>query len=312
MNGFQELSAPLDVEFGITRKCQLRCSYCSAMPLEGGTSATERSLAIIEELGSLNVFSLLISGGEPTLHPAFFEIITLASKLIPSVLINTNGIKLSKIKYVEKIKELAPNILVSISLDSADPNISDIERGNGGQLAIMAIENCISAKLNVCVSSVLTESSIDSAIDLIEKFAPQVRKFRFFPRVPRNENDLFLNSIVYQKKVEKFYKKLKTFSTAHPELDLLTPTSFINIDSTNDTKCICTSTKLYIDETLNVYPCYYSANSFNKIGSCVINSIQNLWNSEKALELRKLSQNKRLCGVRLSEQKIPARYDTCN
>lgn len=308
-----EFSGPLDVEFGVTKKCQLRCGYCSAMPLSGDHAPSRRSIEVIEELGELGVYALLISGGEPTLHPAFIELVSTAARAIPSISINTNGIRLADIEYAKVLKQVAPNALVSISLDSPNHHISDIERGAGGKRAIQAIENCISVDQTVCISCVLTESNLDDAIHLIDRFSTRIRKFRFFPRVPRNQDDLERNESSYYRRVSDFYSKLRAISIARPELDLLAPTpiqdeSFLENRRGACSNCICASTKLYINELLDVYPCYYSASQQNKIGSCVNVSLSSLWKSSKANDLRHLSKNSRLCGVRFGENEIPVRY----
>jgi sulfatase maturation enzyme AslB (radical SAM superfamily) len=160
---------------------------------------------------------------------------------------------------------------------------------------------------------VLTESGLHEAIALIDKFSPRVRKFKFFPRVPRNKNDLLLNGSSYNKRVAEFYSSLGVLANVRPELDLLTPMP-IRLDNAlgdrliGDTKCICTATKLYIDAQLDVYPCYYSASHANRIGSCDNSSISSLWISHKAQELRRLASESRLCGAGFGKNEIPSRY----
>jgi MoaA/NifB/PqqE/SkfB family radical SAM enzyme len=47
--------------------------------------------AFLDKMGELNPPSLLLSGGEPLSHPAFFELLDYASARLPSVSLSTNG-----------------------------------------------------------------------------------------------------------------------------------------------------------------------------------------------------------------------------
>jgi MoaA/NifB/PqqE/SkfB family radical SAM enzyme len=189
----QNLSAPLHVDFEITGHCQLRCSYCSAMPLGGPHAPTKRILEIIEELAQSGVFSLLLSGGEPTLHPDFLNIMASVNGAIPKVAVNTNGIRFANNRFTEDFKITCPSSFVSVSLDSPDIVVNDRWRGAGGTKAIKAIKNCTGSGINVGISAVLTQDSMKSGMKLIDEFAPSVKHFRFFPRVARNSDDLESN-----------------------------------------------------------------------------------------------------------------------
>ena len=83
----------------ITQACNLRCPTCYAdahghdyMAVE---EARRRLDAFFREQPRLDV--LMLSGGEPTIHPEFAEILTLAlSYPINRILVNTNGLRLTQ------------------------------------------------------------------------------------------------------------------------------------------------------------------------------------------------------------------------
>ncbi len=83
----------------ITNACNLRCPTCYAdasghdfMPIE---EAKRRLDAFFLQQSKLDV--LMLSGGEPTIHPRFIEILDLAlSYPIEQVLINTNGLRIAQ------------------------------------------------------------------------------------------------------------------------------------------------------------------------------------------------------------------------
>ncbi len=83
----------------ITNACNLRCPTCYAdasghdfMPID---EAKQRLDSFFLKQSHLDV--LMLSGGEPTIHPRFLEILDLAlSYPIEQVLINTNGLRIAQ------------------------------------------------------------------------------------------------------------------------------------------------------------------------------------------------------------------------
>jgi hypothetical protein len=88
----------------IVNSCNLPCPTCYAnSPLGSGTKVDavpladlqRRILGVIERKGGIEILQL--SGGEPTLHPQFFELLRWlhAQPKIDYVLLNTNGVRLA-------------------------------------------------------------------------------------------------------------------------------------------------------------------------------------------------------------------------
>ena len=85
----------------VTDSCNLRCPVCYAS--SGPERVQHRSLALIEKMFDAVVRNeghpdvVQISGGEPTVHPDFFEIIELAkARPIQHLMINTNGVRVAQ------------------------------------------------------------------------------------------------------------------------------------------------------------------------------------------------------------------------
>ena len=117
----------------ITYRCNERCVHCfnpGASHVEGDKSFrkveevdTKKILKTIDELHSLGVFRLLITGGELFLRKDIFEIIEYINKKRISYTFYTNGTLLDKDK-IEKISRYYPN-RVELSLYSADAHAHD-------------------------------------------------------------------------------------------------------------------------------------------------------------------------------------------
>jgi len=87
-------SAPLDVHFSITNRCNLWCRGCYARNKKepAGDMPLDLAMAIIDRLGDLNVFTIALGGGEPFLHPDLFVIAHYARSrnIVPNI--TTNGL----------------------------------------------------------------------------------------------------------------------------------------------------------------------------------------------------------------------------
>lgn len=116
----------------VSDRCNLSCPICYA---DSGTEEVSahsqqvrrhRSLAEIERMLDAVVANegepdiVQISGGEPTIHPEFFEILELAkSKPIKHLMINTNGIKIAKDReFCDRLSQYMPGIEVYLQFDS--------------------------------------------------------------------------------------------------------------------------------------------------------------------------------------------------
>lgn len=104
--------------------CNLRCPVCYAS--SGPERQQFRDLALIEKMldavvrneGRPDVVQL--SGGEPTLHPDFFQIIELAkSRPIRHLMVNTNGVRIAQEEdFVRRLAECKEDFEVYLQFDS--------------------------------------------------------------------------------------------------------------------------------------------------------------------------------------------------
>jgi uncharacterized radical SAM superfamily Fe-S cluster-containing enzyme len=108
----------------VTDSCNLRCPVCYAN--SGPERVEHRPLALIEKMFDAVVRNegrpdvVQISGGEPTLHPQFFEIIELAkARPIQHLMINTNGMRIAQDEeFVRRLAEAKPDVEIYLQFDS--------------------------------------------------------------------------------------------------------------------------------------------------------------------------------------------------
>src|SRR3569623_1733354 len=78
----------------ITRTCNLRCVHCysdsNALSYPGELDWSQME-AVVQDLAQYQIPSLLLSGGEPLVHPRFFDLVSLASAQGLKLTISANG-----------------------------------------------------------------------------------------------------------------------------------------------------------------------------------------------------------------------------
>lgn len=133
----------------LTSKCNLACTYCYN---DSGKTGKEFFSAPVlfhvlndakERQGANN---LILSGGEPFLHPSIVDICSFAYKLGFSISIYTNGTLLTK-EIIKKLTPYAPRF--QITLDSYQQGVNDTYKGEGAYLGIIRGINLLQAFYNM-------------------------------------------------------------------------------------------------------------------------------------------------------------------
>jgi MoaA/NifB/PqqE/SkfB family radical SAM enzyme len=116
---------PLVASIELTRRCNLRCTYCGAGEAEESELDAADWARIIDDLAASGTLRVSFSGGEPLLHPALPELVELCARLGMGVQVNTNG------TLPESLEPLLPRLSsVVVSLDGTEA-VNDAVRGKG-------------------------------------------------------------------------------------------------------------------------------------------------------------------------------------
>ncbi len=184
----------------VTNRCNLTCPTCYAM--SSPHYGRHRTLEEIEKMLDTVVKNegepdvVQISGGEPTIHPQFFEILDMAkTKPIRHLMLNTNGIRIAKdINFVERLASYMPDFEIYLQFDSFKPEALKILRGSDlTDIRKRAIENLnkfnLSTTLVVTLKKDLNTDEIGEIIEYALK-QPCIRGVTFQPIqvAGRNEN----------------------------------------------------------------------------------------------------------------------------
>jgi uncharacterized radical SAM superfamily Fe-S cluster-containing enzyme len=160
----------------VTDRCNLTCPTCYAgsSPSYGRHRTLEEVKKMLDTivLNEKEPDVVQISGGEPTIHPDFFEILDYAKSLpIKHLMLNTNGIKIAKDKeFAKRLKSYAPDFEIYLQFDSFEDSVLQELRGaNLSQIRKQALENLnelnLSTTLVVTLQKGLNDNEIGKIID---------------------------------------------------------------------------------------------------------------------------------------------------
>ena len=121
---------PLCVQFEITDNCNAKCKICDRhKTIQTNEISINNIRKILKGLSDYNIKNIIFSGGEPTMHKNFLEILEYAKKECNfNIGVLSNGLLLNK-KIAKSICNYAD--WIRISIDGSNKTIIDETRGSG-------------------------------------------------------------------------------------------------------------------------------------------------------------------------------------
>ena len=166
-----DLGAPLYVAWQITNECNLRCLHCieesgpqRAFP---GELDPAQAFSILGQLVECQVPTVCFSGGEPMLHPGFFEMAMRLCAGGVSLKVETNGHFLSQENCL-RLKESGVQS-VQVSLDGAtQESYSALRPGGKLDLVLEGLGNLQAAGIPLEVNFCPTRANIAEAERIVD------------------------------------------------------------------------------------------------------------------------------------------------
>jgi uncharacterized radical SAM superfamily Fe-S cluster-containing enzyme len=169
----------------ITDRCNLSCPTCYAE--SGPTKGRHRTLEEVIEMLDVIVRNegepdvVQISGGEPTIHPQFFEILDEAKQRpIRHLMLNTNGIRIAKDPaFAERLASYMPDFEIYLQFDSFEAEALHCMRGKDlRDIRMQALEQLNRLNLSTTLVVTLQKGLNDHEIGKIIDFALQQKCVR--------------------------------------------------------------------------------------------------------------------------------------
>lgn len=283
------LSAPVNVTWEITHRCNLSCSHClSADTLAKCGKDMDLSLCkkFIDDLFRSKVFQVNIGGGEPFLREDILEILYYCHEKDIVTCVSTNGTRIDD----ELARNLAQMRLfyIQISIDGASSETNDKIRGQGVfEKAVRGIEllNKYNFK-NLSINTVVTRENFREIQDIYglgKYYRAKTRLSRFRPS-GRAKDRWDEYSLTNEQILE-----LSNFLTTYN--DVLTGDSFFSITAGQRKNLglhMCGAAKMTcsVAPDGDVYPCAFLQESAFYAGNIVRQPLGEIW--EKAEIFKKL------------------------
>lgn len=247
--------APFFTQLVVIRKCNLSCGYCNEYDKTSDPVPTEELKKRLRKLKELGSFSVCFTGGEPTMHPDFIELVRYAKKELGffKVAMITNGFYLTP-EYISKLNEAGLQDM-QISIDGVKPNDVTIKVLDSLRKRLGHLRD--HAKFNVIVSGVVGSCPPEESFEVIE-FA---KKMGFRPRVllvhgPDGQVKLSPEELAVYQKIKKVIPK--HFYEMSDYRDRIIK------EGNAPFKCRAGSRYLYVDEFGKVHWCSQTRGVFEK------------------------------------------------
>jgi len=162
----------------VTDRCNLSCPTCyaSSSPTHGRHRTLEEVKKMIDVIvkseGEPDVVQL--SGGEPTIHPEFFEILDYCkTQPIKHLMVNTNGVRIANdAGFAEKLATYMPDFEVYLQFDSFEKEVLESMRGKDlRDIRKRAIDKLNELNLSTTLVITLQKGLNDSEIGTIISYA---------------------------------------------------------------------------------------------------------------------------------------------
>ena len=175
----------------ITDACNLACPVCYAE--SGPHRQTHRSMEQVEFMLDCIVRNekepdiVQISGGEPTIHPQFFEILDAAKRRpIKHLMVNTNGIRIAQEPdFAKRLKDYMPGFELYLQFDSLEEGpLRELRGADLRRIRLQALEHLNGHNISTTLVVTVKKGSNDGELGRIIDFAlkqPCVRGVTFQP-----------------------------------------------------------------------------------------------------------------------------------
>lgn len=278
------LSAPALYALELTPVCNNRCPGCfnvfvedkatRAMPRAPRALSAAEWRVILEKIQP-HATRLKLSGGEPTLHPEFEEIVRTIDALGISFTVFTNARWKHPDQLIGSLKNVSQFGGFLISLHGSTPEMHEAFSGINGsfQETIENIRLAVNAGLNAATSTVITRQncqSIESIIDLSAKLGADhavVNRYLGQPLPDVEPTDAELKATV--QKVDQLRA-----AGARVKFGNCVPQCFVDNSSTG---CLAGVAYCTISPWGEMRPCSHSS---RVVGNLLTESVEAAWRSE--------------------------------
>ncbi|NOY25970.1 MAG: glycosyltransferase [Oligoflexia bacterium] len=178
--GPRQPGKPLTLLLLINRGCNLRCAFCDLWQDHIHMPVAERVLPLLDDAVSIGTKTLVITGGEPFLHPDLFVAVAQAKARGLSVNITTNGTRL--FKRWDECRTSGVDSL-SFSIDGLEATHDRLRGQSGAWRKTMAALDRVLADGSMAASVYFTATcdNVHELISVYDDVTARGARFDFWP-----------------------------------------------------------------------------------------------------------------------------------
>lgn len=281
------LTAPVNVTWEITSRCNLRCRHCLSADLMDACHREldfEESRRFIDSLDRMEVFQVNFGGGEPFLREDFLDILDYAHEKQITTCVSTNGTMVDE-ALASRLAGM-DYMYIQVSLDGAAADANDAIRGKGTfERVISGIEALNRHGFpNLSINTVVMRSNFREILRIYElgrTYGAKTRLSRFRPS--GNARRVWEEYRLDRSQLEE----LSQFLSAHK--DVLTGDSFFSITARDRRELglnMCGAAKMTCSVAPDgtVYPCAFLQDPRFRAGNILDESLESIWRSAAPFE----------------------------
>lgn len=239
-------------------RCNYYCPHCYVHDTYTSSMAVDSFCRIIDELVAQGCIWLLLTGGEPLLHPKFFEMYQYAYKQGLKITVFTNGYFLNK--RIQNLFLNMPPEEIEISLygGTADTFNAYVGVVNAFETVLKNIDDIVAEKLNLKLKTVVLKNNIDELQKIKNIASERGIPFRFdgyiLPKVNGDKEVLDMRVDISQ--------LLKLESENSDYLDALSLTKNKAEETDALYTCAAGYNSVFIDASCKLYICIMARNMY--------------------------------------------------
>jgi heme d1 biosynthesis radical SAM protein NirJ len=158
------------VIWNLIRRCNLTCKHCYTTSADinfPGELTTREIFKVMHDLKDFNVPVLILSGGEPLLHPDIFAISRRAKAMGFYVALSTNGTLITR-ENIHQIADIKYQY-VGISLDGMQQTHDKFRQKQGSfDASIKGVQLCREQGIKAGIRFTLTRDNVDDFADMLQ------------------------------------------------------------------------------------------------------------------------------------------------
>ncbi len=295
---------PKTVGIEITGRCQLSCRHC--FNESGSTNKNELPLEVIErildEMMIWKVHDIRLSGGEPTFHRQFKQVVNACVDRKIRITMNTHGVY--NAKMIDYLKTAGIRLFL-ISIDGIEAN-NDAIRGRGVfQKVIKSVKMLNESGQKVLISFHVGTENQDDLSGLVALASDigvdiKISLIRPIGRAAHELPHALIKPADYLHVVEKISRFRKTY----PHIKILTDFDILDSSSVGDCQhdpnmasCKAGRSMVNINYDGEIYPCAFFVTEQREFSAGNVNntSITDAWNNSLSFKPFRTHQKSAIC-----------------